>query len=55
MVSTSGKNRMQIVIPKFYHDDIMKHGFLGKVVLVEVKELTGSNAMDEFTDNLLGT
>jgi hypothetical protein len=42
MVSTSGKNRMQIVIPKFYHQDFVKKELVGKVVFVEVSEMTES-------------
>jgi hypothetical protein len=53
MVSTSGKDRIQIVIPKFYHDDLKRYGLLGKVVLVEVTELTNSVADSEFADNPL--
>jgi hypothetical protein len=38
MVTKSGQ-KLHIIIPKFYHQDILKHGYLDKVIQVEVREL----------------
>jgi hypothetical protein len=48
-VSRSGK-KLQIIIPQFYHQDMIDNDFVGKVVQVEVKEVkTGSGDFeDEF-------
>jgi hypothetical protein len=47
---SSSSDKIQINIPRFYHDDIKKHNFLGKVVLVELSEISEFN--DEFSPSI---